>query len=86
MLLQLVVVTATVVALASSSESNPVAFLSGAKLSNSTQIFLPSNSNIEQRWDIFSPPSYSLAIKPGNEQDLQTIVRVFPGWACTAAV
>jgi hypothetical protein len=68
MLFQLLFATASV-ALASSSQSSPnITFLPGAKLSNATQIFLPIDPNVEQRWDIFSPPSYSLAIVKNIER------------------
>ncbi|KAI0876619.1 hypothetical protein GGS24DRAFT_216948 [Hypoxylon argillaceum] len=48
-------------------------------LSPGTQLFLPNYSTyaneITPRWTTFEPPSYTIAVKPSMESDLQKIIR-----------
>ena len=48
-------------------------------LSSGSSVHLPSDSNyttqVAQRWDIFAPPTYIVAVKPALPQDIQRVVR-----------
>ena len=48
-------------------------------LSAGSSVYLPSDSNyttqVAQRWDIFAPPTYIVAVKPALPKDVQKIVR-----------
>ena len=50
-------------------------------LSNSSTVYLPSESNYSfettQRWNAFSAPTYIISVKPSTDVDIQKIVCLF---------